>query len=113
MKLVIAYIKSHKLPEVTMALHRIKGLTGASVSDVRGFGRQLSGQSAESLSQQIKDYDTVTRLEIFCSDAIPEIVVNTIEKAAHTGLRGDGKIYVCDVNQAIRISSGERDGLAI
>lgn len=108
MKLVIAYIKSHKLPEVTMALRQIKGLTGASVSDVRGFGRQPTGQSAEA-----GDYAPITRLEIFCNGKLSEKVVNAIEKAAHTGLRGDGKIYVCDVNQAVRISSGERDGQAI
>ena len=108
MKLVIAYIKSHKLPEVTMALHQVKGLTGASVSDVRGFGRQPSNQSTEA-----GDYVPIIRLEIFCSDAMSETVVNTIEKAAHTGLLGDGKIYVCDVNQAVRISSGERGEKAI
>lgn len=111
MKLVIAYIKSHKLSEVTLALHQIKALTGVSVSDVRGFGRQRSNQSTEVESS--RDYTPITRLEIFCNDALSETVVDAIEKAAHTGLRGDGKIYVCDVNQAIRISSGERDGQAI
>jgi nitrogen regulatory protein P-II 1 len=108
MKLVIAYIKSHKLPEVTMALHQVKGLTGASVSDVRGFGRQPSNQSTEA-----GDYVPIIRLEIFCKNALSEMVVSTIEKAAHTGLLGDGKIYVCDVNQAVRISSGERNEKAI
>ena len=108
MKTIIAYIKSHKLPEVTMTLHQVKGLTGASVSDVRGFGRQRSNQSAEA-----GDYVPIVRLEIFCNDALSETVVSAIEKAAHTGLRGDGKIYVCDANQAVRISSGEQDGHAI
>ncbi|MEK6767283.1 MAG: P-II family nitrogen regulator [Planctomycetota bacterium] len=108
MKLVIAYIKSHKLPEVTMALRQIKGLTGASVSDARGFGRQRSNQSTEA-----GDYVPIIRLEIFCNDVLSEMVVSAIEKAAHTGLRGDGKIYVCEVNQAVRISSGERDEKAI
>ena len=107
MKAVIAYIKSHKLSEITMALHQIRDLTGASVSDVRGFGRQPSNQSTEA-----GDYVPIIRLEIFCSDAMSETVVNTIEKA-HTGLRGDGKIYVCDVSQAVRISSGERGEKAI
>lgn len=108
MKVVIAYIKSHKLPEVTLALRQIKDLTGASVSDVRGFGRQSTDQSAEA-----EDYVPITRLEIFCSNAISKTVVSAIEKAAHTGLRGDGKIYVCDVNHAVRISTGEQDGHAI
>lgn len=106
MKLVIAYIKSHKLPEVTMALRQIKGLTGASVSDMRGFGRQREAESSG-------DYVPIARLEIFCNDALSETVVNAIEKAAHTGLRGDGKIYVCNVTQAVRISNGERDEKAI
>jgi len=108
MKLVIAYIKSHKLPEVTLALRQVKDLTGASVSDVRGFGRQSSSQSTE-----VEDYVPIIRLEFFCNDALSETVVSVIEKAAHTGLRGDGKIYVCDVNHAVRISSGERDEKAI
>lgn len=108
MKVVIAYIKSHKLPEVTMALHQIKGLTGVSVSDARGFGRQPSDQSSEA-----GDYVPIIRLEILCNDVLSETIVSTIEKAAHTGLRGDGKIYVCDVNQAVRISNGERGEKAI
>ena len=108
MKLVIAYIKSHKLPGITIALHQVKGLTGASVFDVRGFGRQRSNQSTEA-----GEYVSIIRLEIFCNDALSESVVSAIEKAARTGLRGDGKIYVCDVDQAVRISSGERDEKAI
>ena len=111
MKLVIAYIKSHKLPEVTTALNQIKGLTGVSVSDMRGFGRERSNQSTEVESS--RDYAPITRLEIFCNSKLSETVVNAIEKAAHTGLRGDGKIYVCDVSQAVRISSGERGEKAI
>jgi len=108
MKLVIAYIKSHKLPDVTLALRQVKDLTGTSVSDVRGFGRQSSSQSTE-----VEDYVPIIRLEIFCNDALSDMIVSAIEKAAHTGLRGDGKIYVCDVNQAVRIRSGERDVKAI
>ncbi len=108
MKTIIAYIKSHKLPKVTIALHQVKGLSGASVSDARGFGRQRSNQLNEA-----RDYVPIIRLEIFCNDAMSETVVSAIEKAAHTGLRGDGKIYVCDANQAVRISSGERDEKAI
>jgi nitrogen regulatory protein PII len=109
MKRVTAYIKPHKLSDVTRALHRIDGLTGMSAADVRGFGRGR----AKDVPQDLVDYVPHVRLEAVCRDEIVEEVVETIRREAHTGLRGDGKIYVAPVEDAIRISTGERGEAAV
>jgi nitrogen regulatory protein P-II 1 len=113
MKQITAYIKPHRLSEVTLALHRIEGLGGVSVSDGRGFGRGKAKNSKHSVQEDLVDYLPHERIEIVCADHLVEIVVSTIQKSAHTGLRGDGKIYVSDMERAIRISTGERDESAI
>ncbi len=111
MKHIIAYIKPHKLSEVTLALHKVEGLTGMTVLDVKGFGRGRKGKT--SLEEQLYDFVPHVKIEIFCVDELVEEITTTIEKAAHTGLRGDGKIYICDAHEAVRISSGERGEIAI
>ena len=108
MKAIKAYIKPHKLSEVTLALRKVAGLSGMSVSDVRGFGRGGATQGAEHLAEEVMDFLPGIKLEIMCHDDLVETVVATIEHAAHTGLRGDGKIFVTSVETAVRISTGER-----
>lgn len=108
MKEIKAYIKPHKLTAVTMALHRIEGLTGASVSDVRGFGRGKDKSRRHRVMDDLIDYEPHVKLEVVCQDAAAEAVVSAIQTAAHTGLRGDGKIYVIDVQDVVRIETGER-----
>ncbi|NOY78322.1 MAG: P-II family nitrogen regulator [Calditrichaeota bacterium] len=109
MKHIIAYIKPHKLDAVTQALHQIDGLTGLTVLDVKGFGR---GRKKKPLTEeQLSDFVRHLKIEIFCTNELTEEIIGAIERAAHTGLRGDGKIYVCEAMNAVRISSGER-GLA-
>ncbi len=111
MKHIIAYIKPHKLDPVTQALHQIKELTGMTVFEVRGFGR---GRKREATpAEQLNDFVKHLKIEIFCKKEIEKQIVETIEKAAHTGLRGDGKIYVCGTQDAVRISSGERGKTAV
>ena len=87
MKMITAFIKPHKLMDVTDALHGVEGLSGGSVSDVR--------------------------VEVACPDELVGRVVTVIETASHTGLRGDGKIYVAPLDQAVRISTGERGDDAV
>ena len=111
MKHIIAYIKPHKLSELTLALQKIDGLTGMTVLEVKGFGRGLKEKA--SLEEQLYDFIPHVKIEIFCRDALVDILTKTIEEAAHTGLRGDGKIYVCDAYDAIRISTGERGEAAV
>ncbi len=107
MKEVRAYIKPHKLPEVTLALHHVEGLTGMSVVDARGFGRESRSGHHET-GEDAFDFVPCVRVEIVCADELVDPIVEAIQKNAHTGLKGDGKVYVCEVQDAIRIGTGER-----
>jgi len=113
MKEIKAYIKPHKLSEVTLALHQMKGLSGMSVTDVRGFGRTRTTDAHHRTVDELEDYVPHAKIEIMCKDELLEEIISTIEKAAHTGLHGDGKIYVCDIKDAIRISTGDRGEKAV
>ena len=97
MKAIKAYIKPHKLSAVTLALRKVAGLSGMSVSDVRGFGRGGSAPGPERLAEGVMGFLPGVKLEIMCHDDLVEGVVATIAQAAHTGLRGDGKIFVTSV----------------
>lgn len=111
MKKVEAFIKTHRLDEVTLALHKVAGLTGMTVTDARGFGR--SATDGPSGGETFGDYVPIVRIEVFCSDVLAPNVTETIERAAHTGLRGDGKVYTIPVEEAVRISTGERGEAAV
>lgn len=103
MKQIQAYIKKHKLNDVTRALRKIEKISGMSVINRLGHGR---GWAMETISEQ--DSWVGIKIEVFCPNDIVENVVAAIEQAAHTGLKGDGKIYISSIEQAVRISSGER-----
>jgi nitrogen regulatory protein PII len=113
MKQVTAYIKPQRLNELTLRLHEIDGLTGMSVLDVRGFGRGKAKDAPHRIVDDLVDYIPHLKIEIVCRDELVEPVVGTIVDAAHTGLRGDGKIYVSEVLTAVRISTGERGEEAV
>jgi len=113
MKMITAFIKPHKLMDVTTALHQVKWLSGASVSDVRGFGRGRAKEAPDKILYETLDYLPRVRLEVACEDEMVDWVVSIIESKSHTGLRGDGKIYVSTLDQAVRISTGERGVSAI
>ena len=102
MQKVGAFIKSHRLDELVQVIQQINGVTGMSVTDVRGFGRGRPSGGRE-LSKN-------TKIEVFCKDDLVDMVVAAIEKTAHTGLRSDGKIYVIPVGGAVRIRTGRRGG---
>lgn len=106
MKQIIAYIKPHRLAEVTLALQRIQDLRGMSVTNVRGFGRRDEQDTPRSLDD-LMDFAPYVRIEIFCKDDLADELVALIDRKALTGLRGDGKIYVIDVNKAYKIGRGE------
>jgi nitrogen regulatory protein P-II 1 len=109
MKQIIAYIKPLKLPETTLALHKIEGLTGMTVIECKGHGRG----GAKSFAEGLVDYAPHVKLEIACVDGLADEVISTIQKSAHTGLRGDGKIYVLNIESAVRISTAETGNPAI
>lgn len=113
MKEIKAYIKPHKLPTVTLALHQIQGLTGMSVSDARGFGRSKGQSRRHRVTDELADYSSYVRIEIVCKDELMEPILRAIQQSAHTGLQGDGKIYVGQVETALRIQTGERGEIAV
>ena len=107
MKKIEAFIKAHRLDDVSLALHRVETLGGMTVTDARGFGR------GRGPNHDVSDFHQIVRIEVFCSAELAPTVVETIEQAAHTGLRGDGKVYVMPVEEAVRISTGERGHAAL
>lgn len=112
MKEIKAYIKAHKLEAVTLALHRVPGLTGMSVNEVRGFGRSREGRQ-RSLAEQVSEFVRHVKIEVVCHDELAEQVIEAIRQNAHTGLRADGKIYLSEVQDAVRIETGERGRNAV
>jgi len=113
MKEIKAYIKPHKLSDVTMALHKVKGLTGMSVMDVRGFGRSRAKNAPHRIVEDLIDYVPHVKIEIVCADELADEIVGVIQRAAHTGIRGDGKIYVSSVENAVRIQTNEQGKTAV
>ena len=108
MKEIKAYIKPHQLPKVTLALHKVEGLTGMSAVEVRGFGRSKAKDSPHTFAEDLVDYVPFAKIEIVCLDHLVEEIVSVIRVTAHTGMHGDGKFYVSTINDAIRIETGER-----
>ncbi len=113
MKAIAAFIKPHKLGDVTLALHGLDGSTGMTVTDVRGFGRTRARGSEDIITDDVADFVRKTRIDIVCSDPMVETIVETIQRHAHTGAHGDGKIFVWDVAHAVRIRTSETGDDAI
>lgn len=112
MKHIIAYIRPNKLPAVTLALHSMPGLPGMSFSEVRGFSSNRVSKTGTPIVQELVDYAPYVRIEVFCSEENVFEVKYAIEKAAHTGKNGDGKIFVTAVTEAIHIQTSERELIA-
>ena len=112
MKLVTAIIKPFKLDEVREALSAI-GVTGITVTEVKGFGRQKGHTELYRGAEYVVDFLPKVKLEIVVPDSQAEQVVEAIAAAAQTGRIGDGKIFVSPIESALRIRTGERDEAAI
>ncbi|MBZ0273662.1 P-II family nitrogen regulator [bacterium] len=108
MKFIHAYIKPERLAPVTLALRKVEGLTGMSVFDCRGFGRTWLKAMHHHAADDAGDFVHMVKVEIICQDQLADTIVNALEKAAHTGLRGDGKIFTVDIESKVRIGTGER-----
>lgn len=106
MKLITAIIKPFKLDEVREALSEI-GVSGITVTEVKGFGRQKGHTELYRGSEYVVDFLPKTKLEIALPDALLEQALESIRKAASTGKIGDGKIFVGSLDQAVRIRTGE------
>jgi len=106
MKLVTAVIKPFKLDEVREALAAV-GVQGITVTEVKGFGRQKGHTELYRGAEYVVDFLPKVKVEAAIRDDLLDQVIETIEKSASTGKIGDGKIFVFDVEQVIRIRTGE------
>ena len=111
MKVVIAFVQPFMASAVVQALHEVPGVTGASYSLVRGFGR---GRSRDRAAKEALEGGAARmRFEVMIDGAIVDAVIHAIQHAAHTGNDGDGKIYVVPLEQAHRIATGEEGTAAL
>ncbi|MFT3790884.1 MAG: P-II family nitrogen regulator [Rudaea sp.] len=106
MKLVTAIIKPFKLDDVRQALAEV-GMQGITVTEVKGFGRQKGHTELYRGAEYVVDFLPKIKIEIAVADAVVERVVETILASANSGKIGDGKIFVHDLEQVIRIRTGE------
>ena len=112
MKKIEAIIKPFKLDEVKEALHEV-GLSGITVIESKGFGRQKGHTELYRGAEYVVDFLPKVKIEIILADALVEGAVEAIQQAARTGRIGDGKIFISQVEEAIRIRTGETGDDAI
>jgi len=112
MKFVTAIIKPFKLDEVREALSAI-GVQGITVTEVKGFGRQKGHTELYRGAEYVVDFLPKVKIEIAITDDLLDQVIEAVEKSANTGKIGDGKIFVFDLSQAIRIRTGESGAEAL
>jgi nitrogen regulatory protein P-II 2 len=106
LKLITAIIKPFKLDDVRDALSGV-GVTGLTVTEVKGFGRQKGHTELYRGAEYVVDFLPKTKIEVAVADNMLEAAIESITKAANTGKIGDGKIFVYDLGQAVRIRTGE------
>ena len=112
MKMINAIIKPFKLDDVREALSEI-GVQGITVTEVTGFGRQKGHTELYRGAEYVVDFLPKLKIEVAVTDSNLDQTIETITKAANTGKIGDGKIFVSDIAQAIRIRTGESGDEAI
>lgn len=112
MKKIEAIIKPFKLDEVKDALHAV-GVQGMTVTEVRGFGRQKGHTEIYRGAEYAVDFLPKIKIEVVVEKKQVDDVVEAIERAARTGRIGDGKIFVSDIENVIRVRTGERGKAAI
>jgi nitrogen regulatory protein P-II 2 len=112
MKLITAIIKPFKLDDVRQAVSEA-GVQGVTVTEVRGFGRQRGHTEIYRGAEYAVEFVPKTKIEIAVDNALVDLVIEAITKSAQTGKVGDGKIFVFDLAQVVRIRTGERDASAI
>ena len=112
MKRIEAIIKPFKLDEVKDALQEV-GVSGITVTEAKGFGRQKGHTELYRGAEYVVDFLPKLKIDIIVADKLLEQAVESIQKAAHTGRIGDGKIFVTNIEQAIRIRTGETGDTAI
>ena len=112
MKMITAIIKPFKLDEVRQALSDI-GVQGMTVTEVKGFGRQKGHTELYRGAEYVVDFLPKVKVEAAVTDALVERVIEAIEASARTGKIGDGKVFVTDLEQVVRIRTGETGSAAV
>ena len=112
MKLVVAIIKPFKLDDVREALSAL-GVQGMTVTEVKGFGRQKGQTEIYRGAEYSTNMVPKIKVEVACSDDLASRVVEAVQQSANTGAIGDGKIFVLDLGQVVRIRTGETDETAL
>ena len=112
MKKIEAIVKPFKLDEVKDALQEV-GVHGITVTEAKGFGRQKGHTELYRGAEYVVDFLPKLKLDIIIADDLLEQTIEAIQKSAHTGRIGDGKIFVTNIDQAIRIRTGETGDTAI
>ncbi len=112
MKLITAIIKPFKLDDVREALTEL-GIAGMTVTEVKGFGRQKGQTEIYRGAEYTTNMVPKVKIEIACTSEIADRAVEAIQQAANTGAIGDGKIFVMEIGQAVRIRTGETDNNAL
>lgn len=112
MKKIEAIVKPFKLDDVIEALTEL-GIEGVSVSEIRGFGRQKGRTEIYKGAEYVVDFLPKVKVESVVADELVEPALEAIQKAAYTGKIGDGKVFVLNVETALRIRTGERNESAI
>ena len=113
MKEIKAIIRPAKLLEVTEELHAIEGLPGVTVSEIRGFGKSKAKNAKDKIVYEMVEFIPRIQLEVVVDDEMAAEVVNVIQKYAHTGNTGDGKIFVSTIDDVVKIRTNERGKDAI
>jgi nitrogen regulatory protein P-II 1 len=108
MKEIKAIIRPAKLLEVTEELQSIAGLPGVTVSEIRGFGKSRAKGAKDKVVYEMVEFIPRIQLEVVVDDAMVDEVVNVIQKYAHTGNTGDGKIFVSTIDDIVKIRTNER-----
>ena len=112
MKKIEAIVKPFKLEEVKDALQQL-GITGLTVTEVKGFGRQKGHTELYRGAEYVVDFLPKVKVEVVVADEMVDEVVEAVLDSAHTGKIGDGKVFILPVQDAIRIRTGERGGTAL
>jgi nitrogen regulatory protein P-II 2 len=112
MKLITAITRPHKLDDVRAALSQL-GVSGMTVTEVKGFGRQRGHTELYRGAEYAVEFVPKTRVDVAVPDSLVDQIIEAISKAARTGKVGDGKIFVSELKQVVRIRTGERDAGAL
>jgi nitrogen regulatory protein P-II 1 len=113
MKEIKAIIRQFKLDNVITELHKIEGLPGITVSDIKGFGKGRGKEAEETISEGLHQLIPKVKIEIVVNNELVAEIVNAIQRTAHTGNPGDGKIFVTEISTVVKIRTNERDEEAI